>query len=493
MSSTLPLSAAELVEQFKSRKLKVKSVVSDIFGHIKASEPKLNSFTALTEELAYQAADKMDAAYDKGDALPSPLAGVPISIKDNINIRGQKTTCCSAMLKDFVAPFDATVTQKVLAAGMVPVGKTNLDEFAMGSSTETSIFGTSRNPWDLARVPGGSSGGAAASVAAHQAFLALGSDTGGSIRQPAAYCGIVGIKPTYGRVSRFGLVAFASSLDQIGPLTKTVKDAALLLETICGHDVQDSTSADMPVPQFSAALGQDIKGMKIAIPKELSGDAISAPIAESLENAITFYKSQGAIVEWVSIESLKYAVPTYYIIAPAEASANLARFDGVRYGNRDRSSATLQAMIADSRGKGFGDEVKRRIVIGTYVLSSGYYDAYYLKAQKVRQLIKKDFMNLFQTYSAILMPTTPHPAFKVGEKINDPWSMYLEDISTIPANMAGLPALSVPSGVTNGLPIGLQIIGKPFDEATVLNLGHHLETQFNFHHRIPTGIQDLLK
>ncbi len=415
----------------------------------------------------------------------SPLWGVPIAIKDNICVESFETTCASKILKNFTAPYNATVIEKLLDVGAVVYGHTNMDEFAFGSSCETSCYGPTRNPRDPERVPGGSSGGSAAAVADHTAIAALGSDTGGSIRQPAAFCGIVGIKPTYGRVSRYGLVAFASSLDQIGPLTKDVRDSAMILRTIAGYDPKDSTSANMPVPDYTASLGKSIKGLKIGRPKEYFEAGLSAEIAQSIEESMKALRSLGAEIVDVSLPHTQYSVNVYYIVAPSEASSNLARFDGVRYGHRTKAANSLLEMFEKSRGEGFGAEAKRRIILGTYSLSSGYYDAYYLKAMKVRTLIKNDFDEAFKKVDAILTPTAPTGAFKIGEKSTNPLEMYLSDIFTISANLAGVPAISIPCGITKGnLPLGLQFLGKPFEEETLFKLSYAFEQETGWHKKL---------
>jgi aspartyl-tRNA(Asn)/glutamyl-tRNA(Gln) amidotransferase subunit A len=415
------------------------------------------------------------------------LAGVPIAVKDNICVEGEETTCASKILKGFVAPFNATVIEKLLAEGAVIFGRTNMDEFAFGSSCETSCYGPTRNPWDLERVPGGSSGGSAACVAAGSAFAALGSDTGGSIRQPASFCGVVGIKPTYGRVSRYGLIAFASSLDQIGPITKDVRDSALLLSVLAGHDPKDSTSANVPVPDYLGSLGKDVRGMKLGIPKEYFVEGgIEPEVEAAIGAAIRTLETLGAKAEPISLPLTRFAANVYYIVAPSEASSNLARFDGVRFGTRSAQSASLVEMYENTRGEGFGAEAKRRILLGTFSLSSGYYDAYYLKAMKVRTRIQSDFIEAFKKVDAIVTPTAPTPAFKLGAKTSNPIEMYLSDVYTISANLAGIPALSLPCGFSkSGLPIGLQFMGKPFDEGTLFRVAHAFEQSTDFHKRRP--------
>ncbi len=412
------------------------------------------------------------------------LSGIPIAVKDNICTKGVKTTCASKILYNFVPPYDATVVEKMKAEGYVLAGKTNLDEFAMGSSTENSAFFTTRNPWDLERVPGGSSGGSAAAVAADMCIASLGSDTGGSIRQPAAFCGVVGLKPTYGRVSRYGLVAFASSLDQIGPITKTVEDAAYLLEIISGRDPMDSTSAPVDVEDFKQRLSEDVKGLRVALPKEYFAEGIQGEVKEEVLSTVKLLEKEGVAVDEVSLPHTEYAVATYYIVAPAEASSNLARYDGVKYGYRAEDFNGLIDMYFKTRSEGFGDEVKRRIMLGTYSLASGYYDAYYLRAKKVRTLIKRDFERVFENFDVIITPTSPTTAFRIGEKSSDPLTMYLSDIFTISVNLAGVPAISIPCGLdSNGLPIGLQIIAKPFDEATLLKVAYRIQELVDFRGR----------
>jgi len=479
-------SATQLAQQFRAGTKKVGDVIQQLFTHIDQTEPKVQSYLHLFKEAALEKASELDEKFKKGDPLP-PLAGVPISIKDNLMMTGTPTTCGSQFLKDFVSPYDATVITKILNHGLIPIGKTNMDEFAMGSSTENSSYQNTKNPWNLNKVPGGSSGGSAASVAAGEAWLSLGSDTGGSIRQPAAFCGLVGLKPSYGRVSRFGLVAFASSLDQIGPITRTVEDAALLLSVIAGHDANDATSANQALPNITE-INRPLTGKKIAVLAESFDKVIDPDIQAAFSAACEILKSDGATLETVTLPALKYVVPTYYILAPAEASANLARFDGVRYTTRDESATTLQSMIKKSRGQGFGPEVKRRIILGTYVLSSGYYDAYYAKAQKVRNVLTAEMIALFEKYDAILCPTTPNVSFGFGEKSSDPWQMYIEDMLTIPANLAGIPALSIPCGQKNGLPIGLQLMSKHFAESTILNMGHRYQQLSDWHLKTPEGI-----
>ena len=443
-------------------------------------EDRVKSFVSTCFSQAHERSQAITQGQHSG-----PLAGIPIAIKDNINVKGLGTTCSSKMLQNYVAPYSATVVEKLETAGAVIIGKTNMDEFAMGSSTENSAFFKTQNPWNLECVPGGSSGGSAAAVSAGEAVFALGSDTGGSIRQPASFCGVVGLKPTYGRVSRYGLAAFGSSLDQIGPITRTVKDAAIVLNVIAGHDPKDSTSAKLPVPDYTASLKKSIKGLKIAVPRELyENPGVSPEVKMAFDKSLETYKQLGASFDMISMKTFDYALSTYYVIAPAEASANLERYDGVRFGLR-ADGATLKDMIRNTRTQGFGDEVKRRILTGVFVLSSGYYDAYYLKAQQVRTLIKQEYDKAFQTYDVIITPTAPTTAFKIGEKANDPLAMYLSDIMTIPVNMAGVPSISIPCGFADGLPIGLQLTGKNFAEAELLNAAYAFEQATEFHKAEP--------
>jgi aspartyl-tRNA(Asn)/glutamyl-tRNA(Gln) amidotransferase subunit A len=446
------------------------ALVEQFYSKIKADDPEIHAYLALSEDRAFAHAKHVDDLVSKGAPLP-PLAGVPLGIKDVMVTKGVRSTAGSKILENFIPPYDCTAVARLEAAGAIVLGKLNCDEFAMGSSNENSAYGPVHNPRDKSRVPGGSSGGSAAAVAAGMAVATLGSDTGGSIRQPASFCGVVGLMPTYGRVSRYGLIAFASSLDHIGPLTKTVKDAAILLGVIAGHDPMDSTSANMPVPDYSADLAKPVSGLRIGIPKEYFGEGLDAEVRAAVEAGIAKLRSAGCEIVPISLPHTAYAVPTYYVIATAEASANLARFDGVRYGHRARGASTLSEMYRKSRDEGFGAEVKRRIMLGTYALSSGYYDAYYLKAQRVRTLLARDFAEAFQKVDAIVTPTAPTAAFKIGEKSDDPLAMYLADIYTVTADLVGIPGISVPCGQTqSGLPIGLQVLGKHFDESTVLRV-----------------------
>ena len=468
-------------ELLHSKKLSSVQLTEAVFARIDAVEDKVKAFTHLMREKAIEQAKVADARIAKGEELP--LLGVPIALKDLICTQGSRTTCASKILDQFVAPYNATVVNRLNGAGAVIVGKTNMDEFAMGSSNENSSHHTTKNPWALDRVPGGSSGGSAAAVAAHECIAALGSDTGGSIRQPAGFCGVTGFKPTYGRVSRFGLVAFASSLDQIGPITKSVADAATLMNVIGGKDGRDSTSADVPLPDFTKALDQDVKGMKLGIPKEYFTGDMQPEVEKTVQEGIRTLESLGMQTVEVSLPHLDYAVAAYYIIACAEASTNLSRYDGVKYGYRSQKSENLVNMYENTREEGFGDEVKRRIILGTFVLSSGYYDAYYLKGQQARTLIKQDFENALEQCNVIAAPVTPYPAFKLGEKLDDPLQMYLADIYTISANLAGIPAISIPCGFVSpeNLPIGLQLMGKHFDESNLIAVGHKFQQATNFH------------
>jgi aspartyl-tRNA(Asn)/glutamyl-tRNA(Gln) amidotransferase subunit A len=450
-------------------------VVEEFYKKIKAENGEINAYITLSEEQALQQAKRVEDLAAKGAPLP-PLAGVPIAIKDVMVTKGIRSTAGSKVLENFIPPYDCTAVKRLQDAGAIILGKTNCDEFAMGSSNENSAYGPVRNPRDKSRVPGGSSGGSAAAVAADMAIAALGSDTGGSIRQPASFCGVVGLMPTYGRVSRYGLIAFASSLDHIGPLTKTVQDAALLLQIIAGHDPLDSTSADSPVPDYVRELEKPIRGLKLGVPKEYFAEGLDREVRTAVETAIQQLAHNGCEIVPISLSHTAYAIPTYYVIATAEASANLARYDGVRYGQRSAKSRTLADMYRKSRDEGFGAEVKRRIILGTYALSSGYYDAYYLKAQKFRTLLARDFEQAFQQVDAIVTPTAPTAAFKLGEKTDDPLAMYLADIYTVTADLVGIPGISVPCGQTTaGLPIGLQILGKHFDESTILRIAHAVE------------------
>jgi aspartyl-tRNA(Asn)/glutamyl-tRNA(Gln) amidotransferase subunit A len=482
------LTLHELSEKLRKRNLSSLDLTEAVFQRIAATEDKVHAYITLCREKAFDQATRADVRLRR-EKDTSPLLGIPIALKDIFLTRGVRTTCASKMLKQFIPPYNSTTVTRLETAGAVITGKTNMDEFAMGSSNENSAFFTTRNPWSLGRVPGGSSGGSAAAVSADQCIAALGTDTGGSIRQPAACCGIVGLKPTYGRVSRFGVIAFASSLDQVGPMTKDVTDCALLLEAIAGHDPMDSTSVNAPVPNYSKELNPEIQGIRIGIPREYFVSGMQPEVEKSVRTAIQLLEKNGAMVEEVSLPHTQYAVAVYYIVATAEASSNLARYDGMRYGHRS-SAKDLTETYRLSRQDGFGPEVKRRIMLGTYALSAGYYDAYYLKAQKVRTLIKNDFDEVFKKCDAIITPTAPTTAFRIGEKTQDPLRMYLSDIFTISINLAGLPALSLPCGFDeNGLPIGMQIIGKHFGESTILRVAYAYEQATDWHKRKPR-IQD---
>lgn len=467
--------ASELSEMLKNKECSAVELCNDVLARINETENKIGAYVIVAEESAKENAKKIDKAMAAGEKL-HPLAGIPIGIKDNISTKGIRTTCSSKMLENYVPPFDATVMNKINNAGMTVLGKMNMDEFAMGSSTETSYMHLTRNPYNTECVPGGSSGGSAAAVAAGEAILTLGSDTGGSIRQPAALCGVVGMKPTYGSVSRYGLVAFASSLDQIGPLGKSVKDVAMLQSLICGHDRYDATSKNIEYPDYAAALKENAKGLKIGIPKEYFGEGIDSQVKESVMKAVKEFELQGAVIKEISLPSTEYAINTYYIIASAEASSNLARFDGVKYGYRTSEYDGLVDMYEKTRSEGFGDEVKRRIMLGTFVLSSGYFDAYYKKAKRVQNQISQEFSNAFKECDIIATPTVPASAFKIGENIGDPIKMYYNDVCTVTVNIAGLPAISLPCGKDSaGMPMGLQLIGDKFSEQTLLNTAYTYE------------------
>ena len=476
-------SIAQLSAGLHSGEVSSTELTTHMLQRIKAHDAVLNSFVTVTEELALEQAAAADARIAGGTA--GPLTGIPIAHKDIFCTRDVRTSCGSRMLKDFVSPYDATVVENLQRAGVVMLGKTNMDEFAMGSSNETSYFGPVRNPWDRETVPGGSSGGSAAAVAARLCIAATGTDTGGSIRQPAALTGITGIKPTYGRCSRWGMIAFASSLDQAGPMTRSAEDAALMLAGMAGFDERDSTSAQRPVDDYAAALSQDIRGVRIGIVREFMGEGLDAGVGASVQTAIDQLERLGAEIVEVSLPNAGLSVPAYYVVAPAECSSNLARFDGVRYGHRCDSPRDLEDLYKRSRSEGFGAEVKRRIMIGTYALSAGYYDAYYLKAQKVRQLIADDFRKAFTECDLIAGPTAPGTAFRLGEKADDPVSMYLQDIYTIAVNLAGLPGMSIPAPASGGMPVGLQLIGNYFDEARLLGVAHQLQLATDWHRQTP--------
>lgn len=475
MNELLKKSATEQSLALKNKEISAVELTNSAFDRIEQIESKLNSFNSLTKDIALDTAKKVDEKIAKGEELPL-LAGVPLALKDNMNLKGSKTTASSKILENFVSPYNATITEKLLNNYVPILGKANLDEFAMGSSNENSAFGKVYNPWDLNKVPGGSSGGSAASVAACEVTLSLGSDTGGSIRLPASFCGIVGMKPTYGKVSRYGLIAFASSLDQIGPFARTVEDCANLLEVISGYDPKDSTSLNLPVENYSTSLNNDIKGLRVGVIKELMGEGLSDDVSKAMQKAVEDYKALGAEIVEISLPNIKYSIGIYYILATAECSSNLARFDGVKYGYRTPSAENLMEMYTKTRAEGFGPEVKRRIMLGTYALSSGYYDAYYKKAQQLRRLIAQDFAEAFEKADILISPTCPNTAFEIGSKTSDPLAMYLTDIATISANLAGIPGMSLPAGFDkDGMPIGLQILAPQLKEATLFNAAHKFE------------------
>ncbi len=479
--SLLESTALQIKQKILSRQLRVVELVGQVFARIKAVDPAIQSFISLNEESALIQAREIDKKIENNENI-GLLAGMPVAVKDNLCTRGLSTTCASQILKNFVPPYDAYVVKRLKEEDAIVIGKTNLDEFAMGSSTENSSFQITRNPWNLACVPGGSSGGSAAAVAANLTPMSLGSDTGGSVRQPAALCGIVGLKPTYGRVSRYGLIAFGSSLDQVGTMTKDVSDASLLLQVIAGKDVKDSTSVQTPVPNYLQGIDSNIQGLRIGIPKEYLTEGMHVDVHKALTDALRVYEKLGAKIIDVDLPHTEYAVAVYYIVANAEASSNLSRYDGVRYGVRSSSAKGVIDMYCRTRAEGFGNEVKRRIMLGNYALSSGYYDAYYLKASKVRNLIKKDFDAVFEKVDCIIGPTSPVPAFKIGERANNPLEMYLSDIYTIPANLAGIPGISIPCGFSkDGLPIGLQILTKHFEEKQLLHIAYSFERETDYH------------
>lgn len=476
---------SQIREALTSKKISSLELTQSFLKKIKDLEEKVHAFIHITEEEAISQAKSIDEIIAKGGELP-PLAGVPIAIKDNMCLEGVPTTCSSRILENFIPPYNATVIEQIKKEKLIILGKTNMDEFAMGSSTENSAFGPSRNPWDLERVPGGSSGGSAAAVGSGEVVLALGSDTGGSIRQPASLCGVVGVKPTYGRVSRYGLVAFASSLDQIGPFSKDIRDSALLLEVISNYDIMDSTSVKKDVPDYTASLEKGVKGLRLGLPEEYFGEGLDKEVEKSVMNGARLLEKEGAILKKVSLPHTEYAVAAYYLIATAEASSNLARYDGVRYTSRIDDPKDLLGLYERTRQNGFGNEVKRRIMLGTYGLSAGYYDAYYLKALKVRRLIKEDFDKAFEEVDAILTPTSPSVAFKIGEKTKEPLKMYLSDIYTISANLSGIPAISLPGGFSKeGLPIGLQLMAKPFEEELLFQIGGTFQRLTDYHLKTP--------
>ncbi|WP_409523287.1 Asp-tRNA(Asn)/Glu-tRNA(Gln) amidotransferase subunit GatA [Nitrincola sp. MINF-07-Sa-05] len=480
------LTLAELAKGLQKREFSSVELTQAYLSRIHDKDSLYNSYITVCDQQALKQAAAADARIEQGDA--GLFTGLPIAHKDLFCTKGIKTSCGSRILDNFISPYDATLVSRFNEAGAVTLGKTNMDEFAMGSSTENSYFGPSRNPWDTERVPGGSSGGSAVAVSARLAPATTGSDTGGSIRQPAALCGITGIKPTYGRVSRYGMVAYASSFDQAGPMTRTAEDAAMMLQVMAGADPLDSTCADQPVPDYLAGLNTPLDGLKIGLPKEFFADELDPAIAEQVQNAIREYEKLGASVQEISLPNTRLSIPAYYILAPAEASTNLSRFDGVRYGYRCADPKDLEDLYKRSRGEGFGSEVQRRILVGTYALSEGYYDAYYRKAQQIRRLIQQDYINALQQVDVIMGPTTPHPAFRIGEKSNDPVSMYMEDIFTLSLNLAGLPGMSIPCGQTAGLPVGLQIIGNYFAEAKLLNVAHQFQLATDWHKQTPAGI-----
>jgi aspartyl-tRNA(Asn)/glutamyl-tRNA(Gln) amidotransferase subunit A len=479
-------SIKELAEGLRSREFSSVELTQLFLARIKRHQ-SLNCYISVTEELALLEAKQADEMIAKGGA--TLLTGIPVAQKDIFCTKGVKTSCGSKMLDNFIAPYDATVVEKMNNSGAVMLGKLNMDEFAMGSSNETSYYGAAKNPWQTDLVPGGSSGGSAAAVAARLAVCATGTDTGGSIRQPASHCGITGLKPTYGRVSRYGMIAYASSLDQGGPMGRSAEDCAILLQAMAGFDEKDSTSVDVPVPDYQAGLNADLKGLTIGIPKEFFGDGLNQKVADVIDQAIHEYKKLGAVIKEVSMPNLKLAIPAYYVIAPAECSANLSRFDGVRFGYRCENPQDLTDLYTRSRGEGFGKEVKRRILMGTYALSAGYYDAYYLKAQKIRRLISDDFKKTLADVDVVMGPVAPSTAFGIGEKIGNPIEMYLSDIYTIAINLAGLPAISVPAGFAEGKPVGLQVIGNYFAEDKLLNIAHQYQLVTDWHQQIPKGFE----
>lgn len=470
----------DLQAQLQARQVSSVELTTSFLNRIEATDASINAFITVTKEQALADAAAADQRIADGNC--APLTGIPVALKDIFLTEGVRTTCASKMLDNFIAPYDATAWTRMKSQGAVLLGKLNQDEFAMGSSCENSAFGPTRNPWNKDHIPGGSSGGSAAAIAAQQAVATLGTDTGGSIRQPASHCGCVGLKPTYGRVSRYGVIAYASSLDQVGPMTRDVTDAALLLGAIAGHDPKDSTSVDCPVPDYTAALQQGVKGLRIGLPKEYFIDGLDTDVQQAMDQAIAVYRQLGAEFVEVSLPHTNYAVATYYLIATAEASSNLARYEGVRFGHRAKDTAGLIDLMMQSRSEGFGAEVKRRIMLGTYALSSGYYDAYYIKAQKVRTLIQQDFIEAFKSVDLLLTPVAPTPAFRIGEKTADPLQMYLSDIFTIPVNLAGICGISVPAGISsNGLPIGLQLLGRPFGEESILRAAFDFEQATQWH------------
>ncbi|HBC92107.1 MAG TPA: Asp-tRNA(Asn)/Glu-tRNA(Gln) amidotransferase GatCAB subunit A [Pelotomaculum sp.] len=478
------LTAHELHDLLIKKEISAEELNLAVFDRIEAVEDRVKAYVTMTKERALEQARSVDRQINDGEKI-SPLAGIPVAIKDNMCIDGVRTTACSKILANFVPPYSATVVKRLDGAGAIMVGKTNCDEFAMGSSTENSAFFITRNPWDTERVPGGSSGGSAAVIAAGEAICSLGSDTGGSIRLPASFCGVVGLKPTYGAVSRYGLIAFASSLDQIGPFTRDVADCAAMLNVICGHDPLDSTSANYNMPDFTGFLKNDVQGLKIGVPREYMVEGIHPEVREAIEQALSLLEALGAHVEYTTLPHTEYALSTYYLIAPAEASSNLARYDGVRYGYRAEKADDVIDMFMKTRSEGFGSEVKRRIMLGTYALSAGYYDAYYLKALRVRTLIKQDFDRAFEKYDLLVSPVCPTTAFRIGEKTEDPLEMYLSDVCTISINLAGIPGMSIPGGFAQGMPVGLQLMGRHFDEGTLLRAAYTFEQNTDYHKAFP--------
>lgn len=480
------LTLAQIAKEIKDKKVTIKEVLDSVYNRIDEKDEKVNGYLTLTKDMAYERAKVLQQKLDNGEDI-GLLGGVPIAVKDNICTKDVRTTCASKMLENFVPFYNATVTTKLEEQGAIIIGKTNMDEFAMGSSTQTSHFKNTTNPWDKERVPGGSSGGSAAVVSADMAYSALGTDTGGSIRQPASFCGCVGLKPTYGLVSRYGVVAYASSLDQVGPLTKTVEDAAIMLNVLAGKDEKDTTSVDMPKKDYTKSLKNDIKGMKIGIPTAFVSEGLNEEVKRVYNEAIEKLKTLGAEVVQVNLDYAKYCLPVYYIIATAEASSNLGRYDGIRYGYRAKDFSNLEELYVKSRTEGFGEEVKRRIMLGTYVLSSGYYDAYYKRAQQVRTLIIEDFKKAFSSCDVVVIPTAPNTSFKFGEKATNPLEMYLEDIFTVPVNIAGLPGISVPGGFSkeNNMPVGIQFISKAFDEEKLLQMAYTFEKNTEFSNMKP--------
>ena len=478
-------SLAELSQALHSKAISSVELTELYLKRIQQFDSSINSFITVTPELALEQARAADERLAKGDA--GPLTGIPLAHKDLFCTKGVRTSCGSKMLDNFIAPYESSVTQRFLDAGAVSLGKTNMDEFAMGSSSESSFYGSVRNPWNAERIPGGSSGGSAAAVAARLCAAATGSDTGGSIRQPAGFTGITGIKPTYGRVSRWGMIAYASSLDQAGPMARTAEDCAMLLQAMAGFDERDSTSVEQPIPDYTAELNQPLAGLRVGLPREYFSAGLDSSIADTISVAVKQLQALGAEVKDISLSNAELAIPAYYVISSAEASSNLSRFDGVRFGYRCESPADLNDLYLRSRAEGFGDEVKRRIMIGTYALSAGYYDAYYLQAQKIRRMIKNDFLAAYEQVDVILSPTSPTPAFPIGEKIDDPVSLYLTDIYTITANLAGVPGIALPAGLSNGLPVGMQLLGPYFSEARLLNIAHQYQQATDWHTRVPAG------